>query len=144
MMDHILVVASKQAMQANKTLYGKPNKPWMFVFGKHYSVHLLLFCQIMVLFNVHFVYLLSYCCTEGTSWHLQRFLQYIIVEFTTYTILLYPLSPHSRNCFRMSHLVHNISTAFTLPHPFFISFPPFILHFILSFLLLFLKVILFI
>jgi hypothetical protein len=40
--------------------------------------------------NTIFVYF--YFCTEGTMWHLQKFLQYIIAEFTSPIILLYSLS----------------------------------------------------
>jgi hypothetical protein len=32
-----------------------------------------------------------YCCIGGTWWHSQKFLQYIIVESTPFSILLYPL-----------------------------------------------------
>jgi hypothetical protein len=43
------------------------------------------------------LFLLYYYCTGGTLWHLQKFLQYIIVEFTPFIILLYFPTPYSRN-----------------------------------------------
>jgi hypothetical protein len=39
-------------------------------------------------------FLLSYyCCTGGTLWHLQKFSQYTLVEFTPPSFSLIPLLP---------------------------------------------------
>jgi hypothetical protein len=44
-----------------------------------------------------------YCCTEGTLWHLQNFLQFIIAEFTPSIMLLYSFFPHFWNNFNKPH-----------------------------------------
>jgi hypothetical protein len=77
---------------------------------------------LTTLFQLNYpLFYFYYCCTGGTSWHLLKFLQYIIVEFTLSFILFYLPSPHSRNSFHT--WVPSISTIFTLLHPFLISSP---------------------
>jgi hypothetical protein len=39
------------------------------------------------LFNLFILIFFYYCCTGGTMWHLQKCLQYIILEFTPSIIL---------------------------------------------------------
>jgi hypothetical protein len=75
---------------------------------------------ITLYFYSHF-----YCCSRGTLWHLQKFLQYIkyfILEFTPSIILLY--FPHPEfleqfqqvSFFHLHTCVHSICTMFTLQH----------------------------
>jgi hypothetical protein len=75
-----------------------------------------------------FYFLLSYYYfTGGTLWHFQKYLQYILVKFTSPSFSF--ISPHTQNSFNRSHFsifhiwTHNISTIFTLLHPFLISSP---------------------
>jgi hypothetical protein len=61
------------------------------------------------------VYFIIVVLGVGTLWHLQKFLQHIIVNILS-IVLLYPPLPHSWNSF-------NISTTFSLLHPLLISSP---------------------
>jgi hypothetical protein len=70
--------------------------------------------------KIFYLFLLSYyCCTGATLWHLQNFLQYIIVKSTLSIILLYPPSPFLEyfqytSFFHFHTWIHNISTIFTV------------------------------
>jgi hypothetical protein len=62
--------------------------------------------------------LLYYCCTRSTLWQLQKFLQYIIVEFTppslSFKLSLPFLGQIQQVSFFQLHIwVHNISTLST-------------------------------
>jgi hypothetical protein len=45
---------------------------------------LTLFLSVLYILSVFlpFFFIIYYCCSRGTLWHLWKFLQYIIVEFT--------------------------------------------------------------
>jgi hypothetical protein len=64
-----------------------------------------------------------YCCTVGTLWNLPKFLQCIIIEFTPFIILPYPIpgTVSQLSFFHFHTWVHNISTTFTLLHPVLMS-----------------------
>jgi hypothetical protein len=52
-----------------------------------------------------------YYCAHGPWWYLQKFIQYIVVEFAPFIILLYRHSPFSWNCFNRSQMsVFNLIT----------------------------------
>jgi hypothetical protein len=79
--------------------------------------------SLTCLFFFSFLY---YCCTEGTLQHLQKLLQYVIVEFAP-SIILYPLSPHSWNSFNTSHFSFSYMCAQYFhpptPFPYILPFP---------------------
>jgi hypothetical protein len=83
--------------------------------------------QPLIYFLFILFFLLSYyCCTRSTLWYLQKCLQYILVKLTPFIILFYLPSPILRIVlsgliFPFSYMIHNISTIFTLLHPFLIS-----------------------
>jgi hypothetical protein len=58
-----------------------------------FCLHILKFCAAKLVFKKSFCILNYLCCTGGTLWHLQNFLQYIILEFTLSIILLCFPSP---------------------------------------------------
>jgi hypothetical protein len=81
-------------------------------------------------FHILFFYsLLSYnFCTGGMLWHLQEFLQYIIVEFTPPPFSFIPPPPFLEQFQQVSFFhfhtwEHNISTIFILLHSFLMSSP---------------------
>jgi hypothetical protein len=86
----------------------------------------------MGIFQIHnfFFSLLYYHCTVGTWWHLQKFLQYIIVKFTPSIIFLCLPSPCFWNSFHRPHFsISYISTHYfhhvhpLTPFPYILS-PP--------------------
>jgi hypothetical protein len=63
------------------------------IYIKNYRKAIFLLLEKIFFFHFHepslyFIYLFNYYCTGDTLWHLLKFLQYIIVEFTPTTILL--------------------------------------------------------
>jgi hypothetical protein len=76
-------------------------------------VHSAPFLFILFIFELSY-----YCCTGRTLWHLQKFLQYIIVEFTAPPFSFILLSPFLEefqqvSFFHFHTCVHNFSTIFT-------------------------------
>jgi hypothetical protein len=97
-------------------------------FNKSITEVIVIFSLNPVMQPISFIYLLfllsSYCCFGGTLWHLPKFLQYIILEFTPSIILLYPPLPHSWNSFNMSYFSISCFHYIHPPTPFPYICPP--------------------
>jgi hypothetical protein len=84
---------------------------YCFIFSWTMHENSCILSSLVKLVSVFSLFLLSYyCCTRGTVWHLQKFLQYTLVKFTPSIILLYPTFPHSWSTFFYFHTWVHIST----------------------------------
>jgi hypothetical protein len=87
---------------------------WLFELGLSHSIGspvLSIVLQMTILFFYIFYYY------DRCKWHLQKFLQCIIVEFTPSIVLFFPSSPNSWKFQHLHTHVHNIGTIFSLLYP---------------------------